>query len=148
MFSSSVNQVSSNNNHIYTPPGYNNSPSPRPHSATLPAGYSTTPTRGSGGGGDSSPVVATGGRIIQEVPINEPDLNRKPVRSALKGGKNKEMFQRQLADKLKERQLQQQLSLELAPGGDTAGSESGSSRPSTLPRSSAGPPITAPKPKG
>lgn len=126
-----VNQVS-NNNHIYNAGGPGYSTTPRPSSASS---YSpSTPPPSS-----HSPVVATGGRIITEVPINEPDLSRKPVRSALKGGKNKEMFQRQLADKLKERQLQQQLSMEGAGAGDEG------SRPGTLTRG--GPPITAPKPK-
>ena len=87
-----------------------------------------------------SPVVATGGRGVTEMPVNEPDLHKRPVRSAMKGAKNKEMFQRQLADKLNERRLQQQMSFDAAAREDST-----DSRPSTLQR---GAPPTAPKPRG
>ena len=55
------------------------------------------------------------------------------------------MFQQQLADKLKERQLQQQLSLESSGAGGDDGTQG--SRQSTLTRGGP-PPVTAPKPKG
>lgn len=36
----------------------------------------------------------------EEMYAYEPDLSKRPVRSALKGGKNKELFQRQLEERL------------------------------------------------
>ena len=39
----------------------------------------------------------------REYPVSEPDLSKKPLRSALKGAKSKELFQRQLEQKLQER---------------------------------------------
>jgi len=39
---------------------------------------------------DSSQVEQQAGGVYHEVPASEPDLNRKPARSALKGGKTKE----------------------------------------------------------
>src|SRR6218665_370957 len=39
----------------------------------------------------------------EEVYAYEPDLSKRPIRSALKGGKNKEMFQRQLEERLSQK---------------------------------------------
>ena len=46
---------------------------------------------------------------VQEVVVYEPDLNKKPVRSAMKGAKSKEQFQKQLEQKL---QVRNSLSLQ------------------------------------
>ena len=65
-----------------------------PHSnPPISPGFSTPPSSGGGAAG------------YQEVPICEPDLNKRPIRSALKGAKNKEMLQRQLEEKLRERHI-------------------------------------------
>jgi phosphatase and actin regulator 4 len=137
-----------NNNHIYSSSdGYSHPPTSRPLSAG--GNYSSAAAQSSVATDQGSPgVVATGGRIISEVTVNEPDLNKRPARSAMKGAKGKEMFHRQLADKLNERRLAQQLSMEASSIREDAG-DGGGSRQSTLQRSSGGgmAPPTAPKPK-
>lgn len=76
----------------------------------------------------------------EEVPIHEPDFNRQPVRSALKGAKLSEQLHLQLEQKLKEKR--QMLD----------GAEEGSTRGSSLTPSGGGegrrsaPPAVAPKP--
>ena len=57
---------------------------------------------------------------VQEIAVHEPDLNKRPVRSALKGGKSKEMFQKQLELKLQSRNS---LSLQRPPSGGAAAAD-------------------------
>lgn len=68
---------------------------PHPHTHTLPAPVTKT---------FSAPEKPP----LDEVPIREPDLSKRPVRSALKGAKSKELLQKQLQQRLLEKQQQQQ----------------------------------------
>jgi hypothetical protein len=63
--------------------------------ATLPTSSSVTKTAFS----PSDP-----NRKVDEIVIHEPDLNKRPTRSALKGAKSKELLQKQLQAKLLEKQ--------------------------------------------
>ena len=54
---------------------------------------------------DSPPPVARMPPGYEEVPIHEPDLNKRPVRSALKGAKIRDHFRQQLEEKMLQRQL-------------------------------------------
>ena len=66
---------------------------------------------------------------FEEVPASEPDLQKKPLRSAMKGGKKQEMLHMQLAQQLRQKQLEMNRT------------SSGSDTPTNR-----GPPV-APKPK-
>jgi len=114
------------NNNIYTPTPGLTYPTPTLKTQTLPVvSYS------------ASPSVVPG---YTEVPIREPDLTRKPVRSALKGAKTKQLLQQQLQQKLQEKQKQLQYAECVSTSFGTGYGNDGS-----LPR--APPPKVAPKPK-
>lgn len=66
-------------------------PIPQTHSPLTTPTYNTTPT--------GRPP----GSLFEEVPISEPDLNKKPLRSAMKGAKNREMLKHQLEEKLRQK---------------------------------------------
>ena len=113
------------NNNKYTPTGLTY-PTPTLKAQTLPVvSY------------PSSPPLVPG---YMEVPIKEPDLTKKPVRSALKGAKTKQLLQQQLQQKLQEKQKQ----LQYAECVSTSFGTGAYSNEGSLPRA---PPKVAPKPK-
>jgi hypothetical protein len=114
------------NNNIYTPTGLMY-PTPTLKTQTLPARHSEDPY---------SPVTP----IVSEMTINEPDLNKKPLRSALKGAKSKQLLQQQLQQRLQEKQRH----LQYAECVTTSVGMGGYSHNGSLPRA---PPKVAPKPK-
>ena len=78
----------------------------------------------------ASPSATVASPAYEEVPAHEPNLDKKPIRSALKGAKKQEQLQRQLQMQLQQRQKEQRLRL--------------SSSNSETPKA---PPKVAPKPK-
>ena len=54
----------------------------------------------------ASPTATTASPAYEEVPAHEPRLDKKPLRSALKGAKKQELLQRQLQMQLQEKQKQ------------------------------------------
>ena len=112
------------NNNKYTPTGLTY-PTPTLKTQTLPVSYGASPTMVPG---------------YAEIPIKEPDLSKKPVRSALKGAKSKQLLQQQLQQKLQEKQKQ----LQYAECISTSFGTGGYGNEGSLPRA---PPKVAPKPK-
>ena len=88
-------------------------------SHTLPAQHPHSHSQAGGGViGTSQPSysVPTPAQAptVQEIAVHEPDLNKRPTRSAMKGAKSKEMFQKQLEQTLNTRNS---LSLQRPPSG-------------------------------
>ena len=90
-------------------------------SHTLPAQHPHSHSQSAAGGGvigtsQPSYSVPTPAQAptVQEIAVHEPDLNKRPTRSAMKGAKSKEMFQKQLEQTLNTRNS---LSLQRPPSG-------------------------------
>ncbi len=76
----------------------------------------------------ASPAATSIGPGYDEIPVHEPNLNKKPLRSALKGAKKQESLQRQLQLQLQQKQQEM-------------------CRSSSLGETPRAPPKVAPKPK-
>ncbi len=84
----------------------------------------------------ASPSATNCGSGYEEVPAHEPNLDKKPLRSALKGAKKQAELQRQLQLQLQQKQLERER-MRLSSSGGGANGEGGHKAP----------PKVAPKPR-